>query len=276
MDVRAWLLFLRDWFLVLAIGMVLAGAAAFAVSSFLPKTYESNATLIVGQSLTAPNPDYSQLLASQVIAQTYAEVATARPNLDNVIASLGLEMTSEELADSVSARAPANSTFVILTASDNDPEEAASMANALAQSLLDIVSDSGTGVTDDDIAQIDAEIESVTQRINELLALDSLTTGQETSISALRDQVIALREERTALLQELTGSSNRLSVVEPATPPDEPVSPRILLNTGIGAFLGLLIAALAGYVFESAVRPDVQARRSTAAGPASGLRVRPR
>jgi capsular polysaccharide biosynthesis protein len=275
MDVRGWLLFVRDWFAVLAMGMVLAGVAAFAVSSVLPKTYEASATLLVGQSLTAPNPDYSQLLASQIIAQTYAEIATARPTLDGVISALGLEVTPEELREAVTARAPANSTFVIVTASDSDPARAAAVADAVSQALLDMVSDAGTGVTEEDLTRLDAEIDTVTARIDDLLARDSLTTGQETTLSALRDQVIALRAERAEVLAELTGSSNRLSVIEPATVPDEPVAPRVLLNTAIGAFLGLVIATLAGYGFESAVRPEAQARRSAPpAAPYAGARSR--
>ena len=193
MDVRGWLLFLRDWFVVLLVGTTLAGGAAFAVSSVLPRTYEAQTTLLVGQSLTAPNPDYSQLLASQVIAQTYAEVATARPNLEKVIAALALAMTPEELAQAVEARAPANSTLVIVTATAGDAALAASMSNALSQSLLDIVSDTGTGVTDADVAEIDAEIDAATARIDELLALGSLTEGQQATINALRDQVTTLR-----------------------------------------------------------------------------------
>lgn len=277
MDVRGWLLFLRDWFVVLLVGTTLAGGAAFAVSSVLPRTYEAQTTLLVGQSLTAPNPDYSQLLASQVIAQTYAEVATARPNLEKVIAALALAMTPEELAQAVEARAPANSTLVIVTATAGDAALAASMSNALSQSLLDIVSDTGTGVTDADVAEIDAEIDAATARIDELLALGSLTEGQQATINALRDQVTTLRGQRSDLLAELTGSSNRLSVIEPAITPEEPVSPRVILNTAIGAFLGLVIATLAAYAFESAVRPEALSRRSTSmAAPLPGLRARNR
>lgn len=277
MDVRGWLLFLRDWFLVLLIGTVLAGGAAFAVSSVLPKTYEARTTLLVGQSITSPNPDYSQLLASQVIAQTYAEVATARPNLESVITAIGLEMTPEELAEAVEARAPANSTLVIVTASAGEPALAASMSNALAQSLLDIVDDAGSGVTMADVEAVDADIDRLNERIATLLDQDTLSEGQQASLTALREEVAALRTERADLLEELTGSANRLSVIEPAITPDEPVSPRIILNTAIGAFLGLVIATLAAYAFESAVRPDVQARRSTPmAAPLPGLRARSR
>ena len=67
-------------------GALLAAGVAFVVSSQLPKTYEAKATLIVGQSLSAVNPDYTQILVSQRLSTTYATVATTRPILEAVIA----------------------------------------------------------------------------------------------------------------------------------------------------------------------------------------------
>jgi uncharacterized protein involved in exopolysaccharide biosynthesis len=61
------------------------------------------------------------------------------------------------------------------------------------------------------------------------------------------------------VLTQLTSAANRLTVVEPAVAPLEPVSPRVVLNTIIGAFIGLIITALATYAF------DATERRSSAA-----------
>ena len=68
------------------------GAAAFGVSSLQQKVYEAKATLIVGQALSAANPDYTQLLVAQNLSATYAHVAKTRPILESVIKELGLEM----------------------------------------------------------------------------------------------------------------------------------------------------------------------------------------
>ena len=99
----------------------------------MAKSYEGKATLIVGQSLTAVNPDYNQLLASQRLSQTYAVVATLGTTLQRVIESLDLQLTPDELRSKVSAQAPIDSTLITIRASDVDPVVAAAIANAIAQ-----------------------------------------------------------------------------------------------------------------------------------------------
>jgi polysaccharide biosynthesis transport protein len=278
MDIRGWLLFVRDWFLLLALGTVLAGAAAFVLSSLLPKTYEAETTLLVGQSLSAANPDYSQLLASQLIAQTYAEVATARRGLEDVITSLGLEATPEQLRQAVEARAPANSTLIVITAQHEDPGVAADIANEVAATLISgVVGGAGvSGPTQEDLIALEAEIDGVNADILALQEQAQLNETQQARLQDLRDQAQALRDERSDMVELLTGSSNRLTVIEPAIPADQPVAPRVLLNTAVGAFLGLLISAIAAYGFDSMVRPEAptQGMAQRVAAPISSTRSR--
>lgn len=268
MDVRGWLAFVRDWLLVLGLGVALGGGAAFVVSSVLPKTYEAETRLLVGQSLTAPNPDYSQLLASQVIAQTYAEVATARPSLQRVIDELGLETSPEDLARTLSVRAPAGSTLIIIAAQSAEPQEAAQMANALAGVLLTgIENDPVDQPTREDLVALDESIAATSEQITALLSQGELTAAEEARLAQLQDQRESLRSERASVLDQLTSSANRLTVVEPAIVPTDHVSPRIVLNTAVGAFIGLVLAALAAYAFDSSERRSLPVDQ---AGPAAG------
>ena len=78
MDLRRQIATIRAWLPLLIASVVLAAGAAYVVSGQLPKTYEARATLIVGQALSAANPDYTQLLVSQRLSTTYATVATKR------------------------------------------------------------------------------------------------------------------------------------------------------------------------------------------------------
>lgn len=252
MDVRGWLIFIRDWLLVLLIGTAMAGAGAFLISSALPRTYEAEARLLVGQPLT--NPDYTQLLAWQIVAQTYAEVATTTERLDRVVNVLGLDMTPAELGADVQVRAPANSTFLIITAQSADPQQAADIANALSDVLLVGGEDDPVPqVTREQLTQIDDAISSTTEQISELLASAPLNATEEGQLAQLQDQREQLRVERGVVFDQLRNAAT-LTEVEPAVLPDEPVSPRILINTLVGAFVGLLITALATYAFDSTER----------------------
>ena len=262
MDIRGWLHFVRDWIVVLIFGAAVAGGAAYLVSSLLPKTYEAETQLLVGQSLTAPNPDYSQLLASQVIAQTYAEVGTTRPTLARVIEIVELDGTPEDLAEAVTVRAPANSIFIVVTVQSDEPTSAAAIANAVADVLLEGIDDGGvTGnVTAEDLVALEEEIASLTSDIAALQA-GGVSSAEQDDLAQLQDQRNAIREQRLSLIELLSSSSNKLTVIQPAVPPEEPIAPRVLLNTAVGAVVGLLLTTLALYAFDAVSRSDEHAPR---------------
>ena len=136
MELRQQFTVMRSWFWLFVASVLLAGGAAFLVSSSLPKVYESTATLIVGQSIQSANPDLNELLASQRLSQTYADLATTTPLLEQVIAKNQLTVTPEEFRDLIVADAPRDSTLVNITVKDGDAEQAAVLANSLAQEMI--------------------------------------------------------------------------------------------------------------------------------------------
>lgn len=248
MDLRRLFAVVRAWFPLLVICVVLAGGAAFVFSRMLAKVYEAQATLIVGQSLSGASPDYNQLLVSQRLSTTYASVATKRPNLEVVIAKLGLDETADDLARSVSADAALDSTLVVITAQDADPAQAAAIANALAEQLV-AVSPAVAGLQADLQASIDADLRATQSQITAtqtevetLAALSKRTTEQDARLETLEGRLVSLRSTYATLLSYASGyASNLLTVVEPAEVPTAPISPRVLLNVLLGAMLGLFV-----------------------------------
>jgi capsular exopolysaccharide family len=249
-DLRRQISIIRAWFPLLLACVVLAAGAAFVVSSLLPKAYQAKATLIVGQSLSAASPDYNQLLVSQRLSTTYAGIATKRPALESVIKQLGLDVTSDELSKRVSASAPIDSTLLTITAQDADPARAASIANALAELLIE-ASPAIQGhqaafqaSIDADLAATQDQITSTQAKVELLSGLTARTAAQDADLSALESRLVSLRATFTTLLPYSSSSaSNLVSVIEPAVAPDSPVSPKPLLNTVIAAMLGLLVAS---------------------------------
>ncbi len=237
--------------------MVLAGATAFIGSTLQPKLYEADATLIVGESLSAVNPDYNQLLASQRLSKTYASIATTRPVLESVIKQLSLTLTPEQLAKKVRASAPVDSTLLIITANDGDAALAAAIANALAGQLI-AASPGLQGPQEDiqqsvrsDLTAIQNLIASTQAEVERLAAVPDRTAAEDASMSVLQGRVISLRQTYATLLAFLSGNaSNFLSVVDPAVVSNDAVSPRPLLSALLGAVLGLLIATAIAFVVE--------------------------
>ena len=256
MDLRRQIAFFRAW-LPLIVGVTLAaGAVGFVFSAVQHKVYEAQATLIVGQSLSSANPDYNQLLVSQRLSSTYASVATTRPNLDAVVKKLGLNETADDLAGNVHASAALDSTLLTITAEDTDPNEAAQIANAVADQLI-ATSPAVQGrqtdlqsTIDSELQATEAQMKATSDQIDSLTAQSSRTAQDDLDLQTLNGQLITLRSTYATLLSySSANASNLLSVVDPAVPDTTPVAPRTLLNTLLAMALALLatIAAVAAY-----------------------------
>ncbi|MFH1475068.1 MAG: hypothetical protein ABIG85_04335, partial [Chloroflexota bacterium] len=238
----------RSWLWLLIVGTLLAGGTAYLVSSALPKVYEARVTLIVGQSISTANPTYNDILVSQRISQTYADLATTTPILAQVIADAGLDVKPDELRKRVVASAPRDSTLVTITVQDGDPGRAADLANGIAAQLgaasAAVAGQSGQfqEFVREQVAATQAQLQETQAEIDRLSALPARTAAEEGQLQTLQGRITSLRGSIASLLGLSQSSSNLITVVDPATAPEEPASPRVLLSTLLAALVGLLLA----------------------------------
>jgi capsular exopolysaccharide synthesis family protein len=256
MDLRRQGQVIRSWLWLLIASLFLAGGAAYLVSSSLPKVYEAKVTLLVGQSSSSSTPNYNDLLASQRISQTYADLATTGTILGQVMANAGLGVTVDEFRQRVKADAPTNSTLVTVTVQDGDPQRAANLANAIGNQLIaasDSVYGKNSQVQDFIAGQISAtqvQIQDTQTQIDSLAGLKSRTDAEAQQLQALRDRITSLRASYASLLALPGSGANAVTVVDPATTPLTPSSPRVLLNTLLAALVGLLLALGIAFTME--------------------------
>lgn len=256
MDLRRQLLVVRHWLWLIALSVALAAGAAYVVSISLPKMYEGKITLLVGQSLSSVNPNYNDILASQRLSQTFAQLATTTPILDGVIAQLGLPDDAADLRKAIVASARSDSTLVTVTTTYRDPQTAAAIGNAIgAQLIASSPAVQGQGSSAQFVQQqlqaSQQQIETVQGQLEQLLAQTSRTPEQDQQVDSLQGRLVTLRQTYAQLLASSANSaSNLLSVVDPASPPDAPSSPRVLLNTLLAAMLGLLVALGLAYLLD--------------------------
>ena len=256
MDLRRQGQIVRSWLWLLIASLVLAGGAAYLVSSALPKVYESTVTLLVGQSSSSSTPNYNDLLASQRISQTYADLATTGTILGQVMSDAGLTLTIDQFRRRVTANAPSNSTLVTVTVQDGDPARAARLANAIGDQLIaasDAVYGKNGQVQDfiaTQIAAAQVQIQDTQSEIDRLAGLPARTSTQDQQLQALRAQITSLRQAYAALLALPGSGANAVTIVDPATPPLQPSSPRVLLNTLLAALVGLLLALGIAFTME--------------------------
>ena len=254
MELRSQLAFLRSSLPLILACTLISAVAALAISLATPAVYESKVLLLVGESLTPGANSLNDLLFSQRLSQTYATLAVTDPVARSVIDQLKLQTTPEELLAKVQAEAGLDSTLLTITVQDEDPAMAAAIANAFGARLATTTA-SGTNVYEDmqsfvqqDMVSVRAQIESVQAQIDRLTAIKDPTAAQSNQLNALEVQIASLRSTFATLLSFSSGApANRVSVADPASVSDKPVSPKVAINTLLGAALGAVIGVALAY-----------------------------
>lgn len=233
--------------LLLLSALVFGGIGA-VVTLLLPPSYEAETAMLVSRTAGGSTPGYEDLLAGQLLAQTYAELALTRPILTAVAGDLKLNETPEQVADDISAQASGLNPIVRITVRRSDPDLAAGIANEVAQQLIAWRSAEDTD-TSGRLAELNASLTTVDSEIERAQAEIEALAGQggSTAASSLRaelDRLTTLLANQGSLL-ELMNETNEitLSVIEPASTPIGPARPGLLLNATAAALLGLLLMA---------------------------------
>lgn len=129
----------RNWAIVVAV--TLAGLIAGGASVLLAKpTYTSETQLFVAIQGSGSVQELQQgNTFSQARVQSYVKTVTTPIVLQPVIDSLGLPLSTTELANNVKATTDINTVLINISVSDNSPVRAAATAEAVAQSLIKAV-----------------------------------------------------------------------------------------------------------------------------------------
>lgn len=124
------------WLIVLL--TVLGGAIALLTALSQRPVYSATATMLFSPSTAAASSTGEVVAANSVLGNrivTYTSLVNSPLILDPAIESLGLDATAGELSSSVSAGTAGAPNIVAVTATSSDPESAAALANAAADSL---------------------------------------------------------------------------------------------------------------------------------------------
>jgi len=258
LDLRRQIAVLRSWGRWIALGVVLAAVAAFLVSQILPKVYEADTRLLVGQALQSSRPDVDQFQSAMNLSQTYAEIAGSRSLLSKVRDDAGIDEPIEVFRKRITVVTGAQQPFIDVFATGDDPEQAASLAASVAAELLRIAATVGSqedpvlDFVGEDLAAIQDQIVEIRAEIAGLVAIPTRTAAQEVRLQLIEAGLTDLRGTYASLLA-LTdrNQSNRLTIIDPAVAPVAPASPRPLLNTVIAAILGLLVMIGVAFVWDT-------------------------
>jgi tyrosine-protein kinase len=212
---------------IVLICMVVVPAAAFALSLSEQKQYSASASLLfrdpafdqklfgstVVSSPTDPTREAAtnvQLVSLQVISARTAKALKGR-------------LTPDQIQSEVTVSPAGQSDVVTVTATDPRPPVAAQLANTFAKEFIAFRRDADR-----------SKIASAQQLVQAQLGKMPATQRAGTQGTALKQ-----RAEQLQILAALqTGNAE---LVQPATVPGSPSSPRPLRNTAVGLLLGVLL-----------------------------------
>ena len=129
----------RNWLLVVAttlVGLLIAGAA----SAFVKPTYTSATQLFVSIQNSGSAQELQQgNTFSQARVQSYVKTVRTPIVLQPAISALGLPLTASQLAEKVTATTDANTVLINISVEDSSPVQAAAIAQAVANSLIQAI-----------------------------------------------------------------------------------------------------------------------------------------
>jgi capsular exopolysaccharide synthesis family protein len=213
----------------LIVGIAIGAAViAFAISSLLPDRFDASATVLFSQPENppqvdpdAPPPDVSaepERVAATNLALASLDIVSVR-----VKERIGSSMTPKELRESVSIEPKGQADIATVTARAAKPREAARIANAFAVEIVAL----GREKAQDRIQQVIDAIEA------------QLVQAQP---SARLQSELEVRAEQLTIQKRLEAGD--AEVVEQATPPHSPSSPKPVGNAAIGFVLGLILGVV--------------------------------
>ncbi len=140
MALRDFIRMLRRGAVLIILTLLVGVGAAAAFSLLQTPEYEASTKMYVAQSSSSNVQDLQQ--GNNFITQavkSYADVVTTRAVLQPVIDQFGLDVSSRELAESVRASAPLDTTIIDITVKDQSRQDAATLADAIGESLKTVV-----------------------------------------------------------------------------------------------------------------------------------------
>ncbi len=257
LELRAQIDVIRRRGLLIAISVLIATAVAVGVTAAMPRNYEAEATLLIGNAAGSTSPTLDQALLSQRISVTYADLATQRATMERVIARLGLDLTADDLAGKITAEARADSSIVLITAEDSDPAKASAIANAVADDVIQSTpAITGRDPSLDDFIQqtltkTQAQIEDTQAQIADLASKRDRTPEEDAALSQLQAQMASLQSAFATLLATASSAASNLATLsDPAVAPTDPVGTGPLLNVALAVVAGLLVGLGIAFVRE--------------------------
>jgi succinoglycan biosynthesis transport protein ExoP len=264
-DMELWnyleILWRRKWVIIIT-AVVTMLVTAIGLYMTIP-VYEASTTLRVATATSGPWAQVNLQYADRLM-NTYSEIATSNPVREELKQRFGVDRLPP-----IKIEGLANTELMRITVEGEDPILARDVANTLAGILIAQsreVYTEGTKtareILSEQLAQVEDELNQARTQYESLLAKlpedPERMAATEHSID-LAGRSIELKERTYATLLERyeqarvteAMQANAISVVEPASTPENPSSPRTKLSIALASLVGLVGGIGLAFLFEN-------------------------
>lgn len=262
-EIRKYIAVMLNWWWLLIVAIILGAFLGYSVSKRQTPIYQATATILVGRSIQSTDLDSRDIITSERLALSYADMAKRQPILETVARDLNLSASWRALASRVQAKPLEGTQLIEIQARANSPESARLIADRIAIALIQF------SPTSLQTTNQNEEQQFVLERLKLLRAN---ITGGQAKLEELQKVLDAqtVEEEKDKLRKEMSevqsaisanegnyarflsfskdqATSNYLSIIEEAHSSNQPIQPDTQLNMLMAALVGLGLAI--GFIF---------------------------
>jgi capsular polysaccharide biosynthesis protein/Mrp family chromosome partitioning ATPase len=277
MDLSKILNVLRRYWWLLVLATLVASLVTYFQLSGQPVTFRATTDILVGPSLDSPSPDLNSLRIGGQLVQTYAEVVETRSFLESVNNKLDQKIDLDDLRTGISTRLGTETRVLTIIVFNRDPRQAAAIANAAAQTLVEMSpsQDDTTALLETQSQQLEQIITQSQSNVQQLeaelsaLKVANTSTPESTAANLERQNLVVrqLSDERGRLseaLRTLTtihqllleANANHMQILQPATTAavvDSQTGIRVAM-AGLGGLIFAIILIFLAQYFDDRLR----------------------
>ncbi|HZD37219.1 MAG TPA: polysaccharide biosynthesis tyrosine autokinase [Actinomycetes bacterium] len=251
MELRDYLLvFRRQWWLIAVLAVVGAGVATAWTLSRTP-IYRGTSSVLV-QPVSINRFQGTQRLDQQVNINNERQVALSSAVAARAGRFLNSPAPPSELLEHASVDVPTDSQVLEINYSDPIPRTAQRGADSFARAYIEYRRAGIARQVEASKATLSKQVDTLSARVPKLDAIISspdASSSEKTEANAQKttyQQRISSLSEQVAQLEQLDPTPGQ--VIQAATLPTSPVSPKKYLDIGLGLFVGLFLGLVGGFV----------------------------
>jgi capsular exopolysaccharide synthesis family protein len=243
----------RKWWWLLPVLPILFAGLGVTLANRQPEKYSATATILVAPNGTTSTTDYNAILTAQSLTTTYSALIETTPILQQVIDQLGLNMSTAALKELVDVQPSAEIQQIKINVNDENPDEAAAIANAVMNAFITKLQTDSAQTTNDLRFEVDRQVEELNTQLgnleDQIAVQDTLGTSRDviqqmtTNADNLRTLLARLTQLQTTLRNNSLDTATSAQPWQEATAPSTPFAPQPSVNLIFGLIAGLAATA---------------------------------